>query len=118
MGDWIVTGHQKRKGDGAERAVASYLRTAGFLHAERALGAGRRADRGDIDGIPGVVIEVKNAKRIELAAWLAETEAEVANANAVTGLLVVKRRLHADPADWYAITRLGDWCALAKDAGI
>jgi hypothetical protein len=98
--------------------VAQYLATHGFDHAEPSRRSGWADDRGDIDGIPGVVIEVKNCKRFELAAWMAETEAEVANAGAATGLLVVKRRGMFDPAGWYAITALADWATLAKDAGL
>lgn len=112
-----MTSPQARKGRRAEIAVAAYLRTVGFDYAEPTRRSGFTDDRGDIDGIPSVVIEVKDTKRHELSAWMAETEAEVVNAGAVTGLLVVKRRLKPDPADWYAITRLGDWCHLAKDAG-
>jgi hypothetical protein len=112
-----VTHPNKVKGNRAELAVATYLRTVGFPYAERSR-AGWQSDRGDIDGIPGVVIEVKDCRKHDLSGWMAETEAEVANAGAVTGLLVVKRRLHTDPADWYAITRLGDWAHMAKDAGL
>lgn len=113
-----MTSPQARKGRRAEIAVAEYLRTQGFDYAEPTRRSGFADDRGDIDGIPGVVIEVKDHKRHELAAWMTETEQEVVNAGAVTGLLVVKRRLHPNPGDWYAITRLGDWCHMAKEAGL
>jgi hypothetical protein len=112
-----MTSPSKAKGSRAELAVARYLQSQGWPYAERSR-AGWTDDRGDIDGIPGVVVEVKDCKKFELAAWLGELEVETANAGAVTGVLVVKRRLHTDPADWYAITRLGDWAAMAKDAGL
>ena len=38
----------KRRGDDAERKLAAYLQTQGWPDAERALGAGRHDDRGDI----------------------------------------------------------------------
>ena len=113
-----MTSPQARKGRHAERAVADYLRTVGFPYAEPTRRSGFADDRGDIDGLPSVVIEVKNCKRFELATWMAETEAEVANAGATHGILVVKRRLHASPAGWYTISRLSDWAALAKAAGL
>ena len=113
-----MTSPQARKGRKAERDVAAYLQTAGFPYAEPTRRSGWADDRGDIDGIPGVVVEVKDCKRFELAAWMDETEAEVANAGAVTGILVIKRRLHSSPADWYAVTRLSDWAQMAKDAGL
>jgi Holliday junction resolvase len=113
-----MTSPSKAKGSRAELAVARYMQTAGWPYAERSYGAGRTDDVGDITNTPGLVVEVKDAKRHELAAWLGELETEVANARAITGVLVVKRRLHTDPADWYAITRFGDWCQMAKDAGL
>lgn len=113
-----MTSPQARKGRRAELAVAEYLRTAGFPNAEPTRRSGWADDRGDIDGIPGVVVEVKDCKRFELAAWMTETEIEVASAKATTGVLVVKRRLHSSPAGWYAVTRLSDWAIMAKDAGL
>lgn len=113
-----MTSPSKTKGSRAELAVARYLADNHWPHAERAYGAGRPDDVGDIDGVPGVVFEVKDHKKHQLAAWMTELEHEVANANAVTGILVVKRRLHTNPADWYAIGRFGDWCQMARDAGL
>jgi hypothetical protein len=112
-----MTSPQKRKGSAAELAVARYMQEAGWPYAERSR-AGWQLDRGDIDGAPGIVVEVKDHKKFALAEWMHELEVETANARAITGVLVVKRRLHTDPADWYAITRFGDWCHLAKDAGL
>lgn len=86
----------KEKGTAAETAVVRYLRSlvingrSVFPYVERrALTGGK--DKGDIAGIPGVVIEVKAAKRLELAAWKRETLEEMANADASWGVLVVKR---------------------------
>ena len=46
----------------------------GYPCAERAYGAGRHDDVGDIDGIDGVVIECKNEKRINIPGYLKELE--------------------------------------------
>lgn len=88
----------KAKGTAAETAVVRYLAgltwsggTKLFPHVERRALNGT-LDRGDIAGIPGVVIEVKAAERLALAAWQRETLTEMANANADFGLLVVKRK--------------------------
>ena len=81
----------KRKGTSWETLIVDYLVSHGWKHAERRALAGKN-DRGDVAGIPGVVIEAKSANRLELAAWLDETEAERANDNAVHGLLWIKRR--------------------------
>jgi hypothetical protein len=113
-----MTSPQARKGRRAELAVAEYLRGAGFPYAEPTRRSGWATDRGDIDGIPSTVIEVKDQKQWCLPAWLTELECEIENASAVTGVLVVKRRAHIDVGDWYAITPFRDWCHLAKDAGL
>ena len=58
----------KAKGTAWETAVVDYLRANGHPHAERRALSGN-TDRGDIAGVPGVVIECKNAKTMALAAW-------------------------------------------------
>lgn len=84
----------KQKGTAAETAVVRYLQGVGggrcFPHAERRALSGKD-DKGDVAGIPGVVIEVKAARRLALAEWKRETLTEMANADAAFGLLVVKR---------------------------
>lgn len=90
----------RTKGTAWETAIVGYLRTVGAPHAERrALGGAN--DRGDIAGVPGVVIEAKSAARLELGAWLAEAEAERANDGAALAVVWHKRRGKASPADAY-----------------
>lgn len=48
----------KRKGDRAEIEVQGILRELLGVPARRKLGAGRSDDMGDIDGVPGTVIQV------------------------------------------------------------
>ena len=108
---------QKVKGDKAERDVAGYLAAHGFPYAERAYGAGRPDDVGDIDGIPGVVVEVKNHKTITIPAWLNELETEMFNANARHGAVIAKRRGSTDVGDWYAILPAVAWSRLLVEAG-
>ena len=106
-----MTSPQKRKGSAAELAVAKWLNRLGWTGAERSR-AGWTDDRGDIDGMPGVVIEVKNCKTISIPAWLRELEVEMANAKAWTGTVIAKRKGSTDPADWYAIMPASVWAAL------
>lgn len=106
-----MTSPQKRKGSSAELAVAKWLNKLGWVHAERSR-AGWTDDRGDIDGIPGVCIEVKNEKRIDLPGYLRELEVEMANAKAWAGAVIVKRRGSTDPADWYAVMPAQKWAEL------
>jgi hypothetical protein len=103
-----VTSPQKRKGSAAELAVAKWLRKLGWIHAERSR-AGWTDDRGDIDGMPGVCIEVKNEKRIDLPGYLRELEVEIANAQAWTGTVIVKRRGSMNVDDWYAVMPAKIW---------
>lgn len=108
---------QKRKGDEAERRVAAWLAAHGWPYAERQLGAGRKADVGDIAGLPGIVVEVKNHRTLALSAWLRELDAETVNARAEHGVLVVKRKGVSNAGQWYAVTTLDDWARLATEAG-
>ena len=107
-GGVTVTSPQKRKGSAAELAVAKWLRKLGWIHAERSR-AGWTDDRGDIDGMPGVCIEVKNEKKIDLPGYLRELEVEIANAQAWTGTVIVKRRGSMNVDDWYAVMPAKIW---------
>jgi hypothetical protein len=106
---------EKAKGTAAETAVASYLRHAGFPHAERRAGRGTR-DAGDIAGIPDVVIEVKNCQRTELAAWLDETCRETVSAHAALGAVWHKRRGKASPAHWFVTLTGAEFAGLLQAA--
>ena len=103
-----MTSPQKRKGSAAELAVAKWLRKLGWIHAERSR-CGWSDDRGDIDGMPGVVVEVKNCKTISIPEWLRELEVEIANAQAWTGAVIAKRKGSTDVDDWYAIMPAKIW---------
>lgn len=107
---------QKAKGSSAERAVVDYLRGHGFPHAERRL-AGFSKDRGDIAGVPSVVVEVKSCARTDLAGWVAEAEVERANDNARFGVVWHKRRGRGSAADWYVTMTGEQFVALLRQAG-
>lgn len=106
----------RRKGTAAETATVNYVRTRGWPYAERRALSGAN-DRGDIAGIPDVVIEVKAAKAITLAAWLDELTQEIDNDGADIGWLVIKRRGCTDPADWYWLTTGTIATQLMREAG-
>jgi Holliday junction resolvase len=84
-----VSTKSKAKGTTAEREVVRYLQNWWPAAERRALSGNK--DKGDVAGIPGVVVEVKAAQRLELAAWKRETETEAQNAGVTARLLVVKR---------------------------
>lgn len=112
-----MTTASKRKGSEAERDVVKYLRRRGWSSAERAYGAGRPDDVGDISGLEGVCIEVKNQKQINLAGWVEELIVEMRNARAETGAVVHKRRGKSSVAEWYATMPVSDWVDLLRKAG-
>lgn len=86
----------KRKGTTWESAIVDYLREHGAPHAERRALGGTN-DRGDIAGLPGVVIEAKSAARVELAGWVDEALVEQVNDGAQVGAVWHKRRGKTSP---------------------
>lgn len=90
------------KGTRFETALVDYLRPRGAPHAERRARSGAK-DKGDLAGIPGLVVEAKNAARMELAAWIAEAETERANAEAELGVVWAKRKGKGSPRDGYVV---------------
>lgn len=103
----------KAKGAGAERDVRDYLKANGFPYADRRL-AGATLDKGDISGIPGVTIEIKNHAKLDLAGWLEELRIEMSNDKAWTGVVIHKRKGKGDPASWYATLPVSVWLDLLK----
>ena len=103
----------KAKGTAWESAVVEYLRTHGFPWAERRALSGS-ADKGDVSGIPGVVIEAKACREITLASFMDEVAIETGNAGASVGVAVVKRR-NRSVADGYAVMTLETLARLLAD---
>lgn len=102
---------EKRKGNAAERAVVDYLRRQGFTQARR-IQSGTRHDVGDIDGVPGFAIEVKNHARLDLAGWVNQLVAEMDAKGVENGVVIAKKRGTTDPGEWYAITPLRLWAKM------
>ena len=106
----------KAKGDAAERAVVQYLRENGYPFAGR-MRSGWADDRGDVENIPGAVVEIKNHKTISLAEYMVELEREMKNAKAETGVVIVKKRRASSVSDWYAVAPVHVWIQLLKESG-
>ncbi len=106
----------KQKGTRWETAIVEYLRTNGVSHAERRTFAGAH-DKGDISGIPGIVIEAKNEKAISLAAYADEAATEATNAGAALGVAWIHRRGKASPAAGYVLMSGADLIHLLEQAG-
>jgi hypothetical protein len=104
----------KRKGSSFERDIVVFLQAHGFPFAERSYGAGRPGDVGDIDGLPGFVIEAKACRSIDLAGWVDEAETERTNARQPFAIVIAKRRNRPTGAA-YAVMTLESFARLVGD---
>lgn len=91
-----------RVGTAWETKIVDELKENGWSYAERRRLQGR-FDRGDIAGIPGVVIEAKAAKKFELAGWLKEAHEERDNDKADLGFVWFKRPGKGSAADGFVL---------------
>jgi hypothetical protein len=108
----------KAKGTRVEAGIVDLLRASGWPHAERRALNGT-TDRGDVAGVPGIVIEAKSGARLDMPGWMRETEKERVNDGAAYGVLVVKPKGVGDTrvAEWYATMPLGALLRLLREAG-
>jgi hypothetical protein len=106
----------KQKGTAAETAVVNWLQKQGRKSVERRSLNGYN-DRGDIAGIPSVVMEVKNHAKMELSAWVKELEIEIKNDKAETGTVIHKKKGTTDVGQWYATMPVEIWYKLLTEAG-
>lgn len=105
-----MSSRSKIKGSQAERDVVKWLKQW-FPYADRRL-AGATLDKGDISGIPGVTIEIKNHATMKLAEWLGELEVEMKNDKAWTGVVLHKRKGKSDVGQWYCTMPANVWIEL------
>lgn len=106
----------KRKGTAWESVIVEYLRGRGFPHAERRALAGA-SDRGDVAGVPGVVIEAKSCRELRLGPWLDEAETERANDRADLGVVWLKRRGRIDAGKGFVLLDGDTFTWLLRSAG-
>lgn len=109
-----MTNPHKARGDQFERDVVAFLRDHGHPYAERAYGAGRHDDVGDIDGLVGWTLEVKNHRAIDLAGWSGEARAEAANGRRPRWCVIFKRR-NRPTGDAYVLLDLATFAALLAE---
>lgn len=114
-GGQAVTPQQKRQaGYQWEHDIVDLLREMGYPHAERRR-AGAASDRGDVAGIPGVVIECKNHKLITLGVWMKGLIAKQRNDNGSLGVLFIKRK-QASTRQSYAVMTVEQAVVLLRAA--
>ena len=99
-----------------ETAIVNYLLPKWPTVERRALTGA--LDKGDIAGLPGVVIEAKNHGTLKLSAWVAEAQTEAVNAGAWLGVVWVKRRGKASAADAYVVMSGEQFAALLDKLGV
>lgn len=106
-----ISKSNNQKGKDRERRVVAYLRVSGFPGAERTVRTGYRngnrefRDRGDIDGTPGIVWQIKAVAECEwyrVPQFMLETDQQKNAAGADIGILVIPRPRYAHPAEWWA----------------
>lgn len=93
---------QRSTGTAWETRIVRYLHSVGLPHVERRALRGAR-DCGDIAGLPGVCIEAKNHRRVQLSVWLDEAEKEGRNAGAVVSVVWFHRPGKASAGDGYVL---------------
>ena len=92
----------KAKGTKFEREVVEFIKTHGFVGAERrALGGS--LDRGDVSGVPGFVFECKATRAIDLATAVDEAKREAAVEDDFP-IAVVKRRMKPTGEAYFVTT--------------
>ena len=98
---------QKAKGDRAELEAAEALTTLLGTPIRRRLGAGRIDDTGDLDGVPGHVVQVANWADTAAAARVKPPEAEQQriNAQATHAATLVRFR----GGTWRVVLTLEQW---------
>jgi len=103
--------NSRAKGIGAEQSVARYFRdVAGCPDARRSVAAGWRngstssPDRGDIDGVPGLCVQVKNLARPLIGKLLADTWAETLDqaAQGDRRPMIIEKTRSSDVGCWWA----------------
>lgn len=110
---------QTRKGNSeGEIPVEEFLRKMGFRRAYRLRHQGV-IDKGDIGGIDGVCIEIKNWGIYKLAEWIKEMVHEKANAGAKTGAVLFKPKGIGKTrvGKWWVLMEAEDYAQLLIDAG-
>lgn len=111
-----MSSRSKRRGTEWERELVDWLRERGYANAERRQLDGR-GDRGDITGIPGVVIECKNTIDAALGEGMKELEDEMQNDHAAFGFVALRRKRYGTGRS-YAIMTISQAELLIREASV
>jgi hypothetical protein len=103
-----VTSANKRKGDLFNRQIIKHLIAEGITDAHR-YQDGYHLDRGDVAGIPGIVIQAKNVVQVKWSNWFLNVRLQQVHAASPIGILALKRQGRSDPAEATAILERMSW---------
>ena len=109
-----MTGAAKAKGDSAEREAAALLAGLTGCPVRRMLGAGRLDDVGDLEGLPGVTVQVASWADVARAAREKPVAAETQRLNAGTPHAVTMVRFRG--GTWRMIQTPEQWTRLYQAA--
>lgn len=100
-----VMNRSGRKGTKGETDRVNYFKSRGWYYATRIPKAGAK-DKGDLilDQAVPIMIESKETKAFTPSTFVAEMEAQIENANACFGFVVVKKKGTTDVGKYYALT--------------
>lgn len=102
--------NQRSKGRAGEQEIVRILKTEGY-EAERGWQSrGGGADNADVNGVPGVHIEVKRTEKFEPYNWLAQAQRDAGDGGR---LPVVLHRRNKQP--WMAIMPMEYFLQLIKE---
>lgn len=104
-----MANQQKRKGDSAEREAAQLLSDLLGVPVRRQLGAGRQDDVGDLDGVPGHVIQIASWADTAAAARIKPSAAEQQRRNAGAAHAATLVRFRG--GTWRVVLTLEQWAA-------
>lgn len=107
---------QKAKGDRAELEAAELLTQLLGVPVRRKLGAGRADDVGDLDGVPGHVVQVASWADTAAAARVKPREAETQRSNAGAAHAATLVRFRG--GTWRIVLTPEQWAALLRQGGL
>lgn len=103
------------KGTRGETDRVNYLKSRGWKYATRIPKAGAK-DRGDLilDQAVPVMVESKETKAFTPSVFIAEMEAQIKNADAEFGFVVVKKKGTTDVGKYYTLTTVEQMMSLIE----
>lgn len=109
-----MTQHRKHRGYRTQRVAAEHLAANGFPHAEP-VGAGRAGT--DIVGLPGIDIEVKARRGLNIKALMDQLDERAQDGLLGIGLIRPDGMGETTVGKWPAIVCFDDLIALLRAAG-